>query len=119
MGTIKLLEAIRANNLIPSCKLYNAATSEMYGEASCFPQNEYTIFHPRSPYAAAKVYAYHMVINYREAYKLCACNGILFNHESPRRGKTFVTQKIVRAAVRIRYGTQKVLKLGNLHAQRD
>uniref|UniRef100_A0A0A9YWI4 GDP-mannose 4,6-dehydratase n=1 Tax=Lygus hesperus TaxID=30085 RepID=A0A0A9YWI4_LYGHE len=126
MGTVKLLEALRTNHLLSSCKFYNASSSEMYGglapsstSSSMNALNEMTPFAPRSPYAISKLYAHHMVVNYREAYHLFACNGILFNHESPRRGPTFVTKKIVRAAVRMRYGKQKLLRLGNLSAMRD
>lgn len=116
LGTTRLLEAIRKSGI--KTKFYQASSSEMFG-ASPPPQNEKTPFYPRSPYAAAKVYAYWMVVNYREAYKLFACNGILFNHESPRRGETFVTRKITRALAHILAGKQKKLYLGNLQAKRD
>jgi len=117
LGTMRLLEAIRESGI--KTKFYQASSSEMFGNAQEFPQNETTPFYPRSPYAAAKVYAYWMTINYREAYNMFACNGILFNHESPRRGETFVTRKITRALARIKYGLQKKLYLGNLEARRD
>ncbi len=116
LGTIRLLEAIRKTGI--QTKFYQAASSEMFGAAPP-PQSEVTPFQPRSPYAAAKVYAYYMVKNYREAYKIFATNGILFNHESPRRGETFVTRKITRAATRIKLGLQKRLFLGNMEAKRD
>ena len=116
IGTVRLLEAIRKSGV--KARFYQASSSEMYGSAPA-PQNEQTPFEPRSPYAAAKVYAYWLVRNYREAYHLFACNGVLFNHESPRRGETFVTRKITRAAARIKLGLQKVLYLGNLDARRD
>ncbi|RMG44544.1 MAG: GDP-mannose 4,6-dehydratase [Acidobacteria bacterium] len=117
IGTLRLLEAIR--QLERPVRFYQASSSEMFGKAREVPQNESTPFHPRSPYAVAKVYAYWQTVNYREAYGLFACNGILFNHESPRRGETFVTRKITRAATRIKMGLQKKLYLGNLDAQRD
>lgn len=116
MGTTRLLEAIRRSGL--KTKFYQASSSEMFGSTPP-PQNEQTIFHPRSPYAAAKVYAYWMTVNYREGYNLFACNGILFNHESPRRGETFVTRKITRAVANIIAGKQKTIYLGNLEAKRD
>ena len=116
MGTVRLLEAIRRSG--NRSRFYQASSSEMFGAAPP-PQNEATAFHPRSPYGAAKVYAYWMTVNYREAYSLFAANGILFNHESPRRGETFVTRKITRAAARIYAGRQKTLYLGNLDARRD
>ena len=116
LGTIRLLEAMRENDLKP--RFYQASSSEMFGTAPP-PQSEATPFHPRSPYAAAKAYAYYVTQNYREAYGMFAVNGILFNHESPRRGETFVTRKITRAATRIKLGLQKKLYLGNLDAQRD
>jgi GDPmannose 4,6-dehydratase len=119
MGTLKLLDAIRANSLEKTCKFYQASTSELYGDVREIPQKETTPFYPRSPYACAKLYGYWIVVNYREAYNIFGCNGILFNHESPRRGATFVTQKIVRAAVRIVKGKQQELLLGNLSALRD
>jgi GDPmannose 4,6-dehydratase len=119
VGTLKLLDAIRSAGLEKTCKFYQASTSELYGKVQEIPQKETTPFYPRSPYAVAKLYAYWIVVNYREAYNMYACNGILFNHESPRRGATFVTQKIVRAAVRIKVGKQKELHLGNLDSLRD
>lgn len=119
VGTLKLLDAIRANGLDKTCKFYQASTSELYGKVQEIPQTEKTPFYPRSPYAVAKLYAYWITINYREAYNIFACNGILFNHESPRRGATFVTQKIVRAAVRIVQNKQKELVLGNVDSLRD
>jgi len=116
LGTTRILEAIRKSGL--KAKLYQASSSEMFGSAPP-PQNENTPFYPRSPYAAAKVYAYWMIVNYREGYNLFACNGILFNHESPRRGQTFVTRKITRAIAQILAGRQRYLYLGNLEAKRD
>ncbi len=116
LGTLRLLEALRGLPEPP--RFYQASSSEMFGSTPP-PQHEGTPFHPRSPYAAAKVYAYHQVVNYREAYGLFACNGILFNHESERRGETFVTRKITRAATRIKLGLQDKLYLGNLDARRD
>lgn len=116
LGTIRILEAIQKAGI--SARFYQASSSEMFGAAPP-PQNETTPFHPRSPYAAAKVYAYYVAKNYREAYGLFAANGILFNHESPRRGETFVTRKITRAATRIKMGLQDTLYLGNLDAKRD
>jgi GDPmannose 4,6-dehydratase len=117
LGTIRLLEAIREAGLKP--KFYQASSSEMFGKVQDVPQRETTPFYPRSPYGAAKVYSYWITVNYREAYDLFACNGILFNHESPRRGETFVTRKITKAAARIKLGIQKDLFLGNLDAKRD
>jgi GDPmannose 4,6-dehydratase len=117
LGTVRILEAIRETGL--KAKFYQASSSEMYGKVSKSPQSETTPFYPRSPYAAAKVYAYWATVNYRESYGLFACNGILFNHESPRRGETFVTRKITRAAARIKAGLQDKLYLGNLEARRD
>jgi len=117
LGTVRLLEAIREEGI--ECRFYQASSSELYGQAHEVPQTEKTPFYPRSPYAAAKAYAYHITVNYREAYGLFACNGILFNHESPRRGETFVTRKITRAATRIKVGLQDRLFLGNLEAKRD
>ena len=117
IGTVRILEAIRELGLRP--KFYQASSSEMYGQAAEVPQSEKTPFHPRSPYACAKVFAYHSTVNYREAYGLFACNGILFNHESERRGETFVTRKITRAVTRIKLGLQEKLFLGNLDAKRD
>ncbi|MHB9096296.1 MAG: GDP-mannose 4,6-dehydratase [Syntrophales bacterium] len=116
LGTLRLLEAIRKTGI--KTRFYQASSSEMFG-ASPPPQGEATLFHPQSPYAAAKVYAYYIARNYRDAYKLFAANGILFNHESPRRGETFVTRKITRAAARIKLGLQEKLYLGNLEAKRD
>jgi len=117
VGTLRLLEAVR--QLSPMPRFYQASSSEMYGKITEVPQNEMTPFHPRSPYGVAKVYGYWQTVNYREAYDLFACNGILFNHESPRRGETFVTRKITRAATRIKLGLQDKLFLGNLSAERD
>jgi GDPmannose 4,6-dehydratase len=117
MGTTRLLEAIRDSGI--TTKFYQASSSEMFGMAREVPQSEKTPFYPRSPYAAAKVYAYWMTVNYREAYKMFCCNGILFNHESPRRGETFVTRKVTMALARIRHGAQDALYLGNLEAKRD
>ncbi len=117
LGTIRLLEAVR--ELDKEVKFYQASSSEMYGKVAQVPQNENTPFHPRSPYGCAKLYAYWQTVNYREAYGLFACNGILFNHESPRRGETFVTRKITRAATRIKAGLQGELFLGNQDAKRD
>ncbi|KQC13751.1 MAG: GDP-mannose 4,6 dehydratase [Desulfuromonas sp. SDB] len=119
LGTMRLLEAIRLLDLGEKVKFYQASTSELYGKVSQVPQNERTPFYPRSPYAVAKLYAYWITISYREAYQMFACNGILFNHESPRRGPTFVTRKITRAVARIHLGLQQSLFLGNLDAQRD
>jgi len=117
LGTVRLLEAIRESGLRP--KFYQASSSEMFGKVREVPQRETTPFYPRSPYGAAKVYAHWITVNYREAYGLFACNGILFNHESPRRGETFVTRKITKAAARIKLGLQQDLFLGNLDAKRD
>lgn len=117
LGTLRLLEAARA--VVPEVRFYQASTSELYGKVRETPQNENTPFHPRSPYAVAKLYAYWSVINYREAYQMYACNGILFNHESPRRGEDFVTRKITMAAAKIAKGLQDKLVLGNLDAKRD
>ncbi len=117
LGTTRLLEAIRDTGV--KTKFYQASSSEMYGKVSEVPQNEQTPFYPRSPYGAAKVYAFWMTVNYREAYHMFACNGILFNHESPRRGETFVTRKITMALARIKLGLQHKLYLGNLDAKRD
>ena len=119
MGTLRMLEAVRILNKTKETRFYQASSSEMYGKVHAVPQNEETPFHPRSPYACAKVFAFYQTQNYREAYDLYACNGILFNHESPRRGETFVTRKITRAATRIREGLQNKLYLGNLDAKRD
>jgi GDPmannose 4,6-dehydratase len=117
LGTLRLLEAIRDSGL--NAKFYQASSSEMFGKVQEIPQRETTPFYPRSPYGAAKVFAYWSTVNYREAYNLYACNGILFNHESPRRGETFVSRKITQAAARIKLGLQKELYLGNLDAKRD
>lgn len=119
LGTLRILEAIRLLGLGNKCRFYQAATSELYGLVQEVPQHEKTPFYPRSPYAVAKLYAYWITVNYREAYNLFACNGILFNHESPIRGETFVTRKITRAVARIALGLQDKLYLGNLSAQRD
>ena len=117
LGTIRLLEAIRESGLKP--KFYQASSSEMFGKVQEIPQRETTPFYPRSPYGAAKLYAHWVTVNYREAYNFFACSGILFNHESPRRGETFVTRKITKAAARIKLGIQQDLYLGNLDAKRD
>ncbi len=117
VGTTRLLEAVRESGI--KTRFYQASSSEMYGGVLETPQTEKTPFNPRSPYAAAKVYSYWMTVNYREAYDLFACNGILFNHESPRRGEIFVTRKITMALARIKYGLQKKLYLGNINAKRD
>ena len=119
LGTLRILEAIRLLGMVEKTKFYQASTSELYGIAQEVPQNENTPFYPRSPYAVAKLYGYWITVNYREAYNMYACNGILFNHESPVRGETFVTRKITRAAVRISMGTQGQVYLGNLDAKRD
>ena len=119
LGCLRILEAIRLLGMQQKCKFYQAASSELYGLVQAVPQNENTPFYPRSPYAAAKLYAYWITVNYREAYGLFACNGILFNHESPVRGETFVTRKITRAVARIALGLQTEIHLGNLSAQRD
>lgn len=119
LGTLRFLDAIREVGLGKQTKFYQASTSELYGKVQEVPQSETTPFYPRSPYAVAKLYGFWIVINYREAYNLFAVNGILFNHESPRRGETFVTRKITRAACRIAHGKQKVIKLGNMDAKRD
>jgi GDPmannose 4,6-dehydratase len=119
LGTLRILEAIRILGLEKKTRFYQASTSEMYGKVQEIPQTESTPFYPRSPYGAAKVYAYWITVNYREAYGLYACNGILFNHESPIRGETFVTRKITRGLARIKEGLQDTLHLGNLDALRD
>jgi GDPmannose 4,6-dehydratase len=119
IGTLRLLEALRILGLEKKTRIYQASTSELYGLVQAVPQSETTPFYPRSPYAVAKMYAYWITVNYREAYGMFACNGILFNHESPLRGETFVTRKITRAACKIALGLQKCLYLGNLSAQRD
>jgi GDPmannose 4,6-dehydratase len=117
LGTLRFLDAIRVTNL--ETKFYQASTSELFGKAQEVPQKESTPFYPRSPYAVAKLYSYWIIVNYREAYDLFACNGVLFNHESPRRGETFVTRKITRAVSRIKEGLQEKLYLGNLDSLRD
>jgi len=117
LGTVRLLEAIRETGIRP--KFYQASSSELYGKVVEVPQNEKTPFYPRSPYGCAKAYAYYITVNYRESYGLFACNGILFNHESERRGETFVSRKITRAATRIKLGLQDKLYLGNVKARRD
>lgn len=119
IGTLRLLEAIRILGLTKKTRIYQASTSELYGLVQAVPQSETTPFYPRSPYAVAKMYAYWITVNYREAYNMYACNGILFNHESPVRGETFVTRKITRAAARIALGMQDKVFLGNLSARRD
>jgi GDPmannose 4,6-dehydratase len=119
IGPLRLLEAIRLLNLTDKTRFYQASTSELYGKVQETPQNENTPFYPRSPYAVAKLYAYWIVVNYRQAYGMHACNGILFNHESPTRGETFVTRKITRALARIKTGLQEVVHLGNLDSKRD
>lgn len=119
LGTLRILEAVRILKMEEKTKIYQASTSELYGLVQSIPQSESTPFYPRSPYAVAKLYAYWITVNYREAYKMFACNGILFNHESPLRGETFVSRKITRAVARIGLGMQDVLYLGNLNACRD
>lgn len=119
LGTLRILEAIRILNLEKKIRFYQASTSELFGQATQIPQNENTPFHPRSPYAVAKLYAYWITVNYRQAYEMYACNGILFNHESPLRGETFVTRKITRAIAGIINETQQTIYLGNLDAKRD
>jgi GDPmannose 4,6-dehydratase len=119
IGTLRLLEAIRILGMEHKTRIYQASTSELYGLVQAVPQSENTPFYPRSPYAVAKMYAYWITVNYREAYGMFACNGILFNHESPLRGETFVTRKITRATAKIALGLQRCLYLGNLSAQRD
>ena len=119
LGALRILEAIRFNKLEKKTKYYQAGTSELYGRNEKTPQSEKTNFHPASPYGVAKLYAHWITINYKEAYNIFACNGILFNHESPRRGETFVTQKIVQALCRIKKKQQKILYLGNLNSKRD
>ena len=119
IGCLRILESIRSNKLEKKTKFYQAGTSEMFGKVQTVPQNEKTPFYPRSPYGVAKVYAHWVTINYRESYKIFACNGILFNHESPRRGETFVTKKIVNALCKIKKKKQDTLFLGNLDAKRD
>lgn len=119
IGTLRILDAVRLLGLIEKTRIYQASTSELYGLVQAVPQSESTPFYPRSPYAVAKMYAYWITVNYREAYNMYACNGILFNHESPLRGETFVTRKITRAVSKIALGLQSKLYLGNLSAQRD
>jgi len=119
LGALRILEAIRLLNLIPKTRFYQASTSELYGLVQEIPQNEKTPFYPRSPYGVAKLYAYWITVNYREAYNIFACNGILFNHESPVRGETFVTRKITRGVAQIIYGLREKLFIGNLNASRD
>ncbi|MBA3827809.1 MAG: GDP-mannose 4,6-dehydratase [Taibaiella sp.] len=119
LGTLRILEAIRILGLEKKTRIYQASTSELYGKVQAVPQNETTPFYPRSPYGVAKLYAYWITVNYREAYNMYACNGILFNHESPLRGETFVTRKITRGVAEITLGLKKKLYLGNLDAQRD
>jgi GDPmannose 4,6-dehydratase len=119
IGTLRILEAVRLLDLTQKTRIYQASTSELYGLVQAVPQSETTPFYPRSPYAVAKMYAYWITVNYREAYNMYACNGILFNHESPIRGETFVTRKITRAAAKIAMGLQSCLYLGNLSSQRD
>ena len=119
LGTLRILEALRILNMTKKTKFYQASTSELYGKVMEIPQNEMTPFYPRSPYAVSKLYAYWITINYREAYNIYACNGILFNHESPRRGETFVTRKITRGLARIAVGLEECLFLGNIDTKRD
>src|SRR6201746_2554085 len=119
IGTLRILEAVRLLGLTKKTRVYQASTSELYGLVQAVPQSETTPFYPRSPYAVAKLYGYWIIVNYREAYGIFACNGILFNHESPLRGETFVTRKITRATAKIAMGLQDKLYLGNLDAQRD
>ena len=119
LGSLRILEAIRSSNLTKKTKFYQAGTSEMYGKVQQIPQNEKTSFYPRSPYGVSKLFSHWMTINYREAYGIFACNGILFNHESPRRGETFVTRKVTIALCKIKLGLQKKLFVGNLSAKRD
>ena len=119
IGTLRILDAVRLLGLINKTKIYQASTSELYGLVQEVPQKETTPFYPRSPYAVAKMYAYWITINYREAYNMFACNGILFNHESPLRGETFVTRKITRGVAQIAYGMQDILYMGNIDSQRD
>ena len=119
IGTLRILEAVKNLKLIKKTRIYQASTSELFGKVIESPQNEMTPFYPRSPYGAAKLYAYWITINYREAYKMYACNGILFNHESPRRGETFVTRKITRGLSRIEMGLEDCIYMGNLDSKRD
>jgi GDPmannose 4,6-dehydratase len=119
IGTLRLLDAIRTCGLDKKVRFYQASTSELYGKVQEIPQTEKTPFYPRSPYGVAKLYAYWITINYREAYEMFACNGILFNHESPRRGENFVTRKITRGVAKIHLSQQEVIELGNLDSKRD
>jgi len=119
LGTLRILEAVRLLNMVSKTRIYQASTSELYGLVQEIPQKETTPFYPRSPYAVAKMYAYWITVNYREAYRMFACNGILFNHESPLRGETFVTRKVTRAISRIAFGIQNEMYLGNLSGKRD
>ena len=119
LGTLRILESVRSLGLVEKTKIYQASTSELFGQVKEIPQSENTPFYPRSPYGVAKLYSYWMVINYRESYNMFACNGILFNHESSRRGENFVTRKITKGLSRINYGLQKCLYLGNLDSKRD
>ncbi|TAF69540.1 MAG: GDP-mannose 4,6-dehydratase [Flavobacterium sp.] len=119
IGTLRILEAVRLLGMVKNTKIYQASTSELYGLVQAVPQSETTPFYPRSPYAVAKMYAYWITVNYREAYNMFACNGILFNHESPQRGETFVTRKITRGVAQIALGLQDTLYMGNLDSQRD
>src|SRR5688572_6847266 len=119
IGTLRILEAVRLLGLSEKTRIYQASTSELYGKVQEIPQTEKTPFYPRSPYGVAKLYAYWITVNYREAYNMFACNGILFNHESPMRGETFVTRKITRAVAKIALAMQEILYVGNLDAKRD
>ena len=119
LGTLRILEAVRLLGLTEKTKIYQASTSELYGKVREVPQTESTPFYPRSPYGVAKLFGYWITVNYREAYNMFACNGILFNHESPLRGETFVTRKITRAAAKIALNLQELLYIGNLNAKRD
>jgi GDPmannose 4,6-dehydratase len=119
IGTLRILEAVRILGMVKKTRIYQASTSELYGKVQEIPQSEKTPFYPRSPYAVAKMYAYWITVNYREAYDMYACNGILFNHESPLRGETFVSRKITRAVARLVLGLQKKLFMGNIDAKRD
>src|SRR5690606_15349129 len=119
LGILRILEAVRLLGMVKKTKVYQASTSELYGKVQEVPQTETTPFYPRSPYGVAKLYAFWMVVNYREAYGMFTCNGILFNHESPLRGETFLPRKVSRAVAAIAFGKEKVLYLGNLEAKRD
>jgi GDPmannose 4,6-dehydratase len=119
IGTLRLMEAIRTLGMVNKTRIYQASTSELYGKVQEVPQSEKTPFYPRSPYAVAKMYAFWITVNYREAYNMFACNGILFNHESPQRGETFVTRKITRAVAKMALGLQDMMFMGNIHSQRD